>query len=164
MTVTIIEKTADFCANTSIEYKGEMIAIWYTKTEMDIPKFTSCIVHEMFHGFQEKQGWNCFPNEMEALYKYRYSEENLSIKLHENKLLLELLEVFDQEKYRELLSCRKYRSEKFPYEFSYESCREEIEGSANYVEWQVLRQLDENEAEKMIADMRKTMLQPMRSC
>lgn len=155
-----IEKTADFCANTAIDYKGEKIAIWYVETEMDIPKFTSCIVHEMFHAFQEKQGWECFPNEMEALYKYKYSEENLSIKLHENKLLLELLEVFDTEKYKALLSGRKYRSEKFPYEFTYESCGEEIEGSANYVEWQVLKQLGEKEADKLIADMRKTMLQP----
>ena len=62
-----IEKTADFCANTSIEYKGEIIAIWNVEEEMAIPKFTSCIVHEMFHAFQEKQGWECFPNEMEAL-------------------------------------------------------------------------------------------------
>ncbi len=155
-----IEKTADFCANTSIEYKGEIIAIWNVEEEMSIPKFTSCIVHEMFHAFQEKQGWDCWPKEMEALYKYKYSEENLSIKLHENKLLLGMLEGYDEAKYKELLSCRKYRSEKFPYEFSYECCGEEIEGSANYVEWQALRQLDENEAENLVADMRKTMLQP----
>ena len=155
-----IEKTADFCANTVIEYNGDKIAIWYAETEMDIPKFTSCIVHEMFHAFQEKQGWDCWPNEMEALYKYNYNEENLKIKLHENKLLLELLEGFDADKYNELLTCRKYRSEKFPYEFSYECCGEEIEGSANYVEWQVLRQLDEKEADKLVSDMRKTMLRP----
>ena len=69
-----IEKTADFCANTAIEYQGELIAIWNVEEEMAIPKFTSCIVHEMFHAFQEKQGWDCFANEMEALYNYKYSE------------------------------------------------------------------------------------------
>ena len=155
-----VEKTADFCANTAIEYQGEVIAIWNVEQEMSTPVFASKIIHEMFHAFQDRQGWDCFAKEMEALYRYKYSEENLSIKLHENKLLLELLEGFDPEKYKELLSCRKYRSEKFPYEFSYECSGEEIEGGANFVEWQVLKQLDENEADKLIADMRKTMLQP----
>ena len=155
-----VEKTADFCANTAIEYQGEVIAIWNVEQEMPTPLFASKIIHEMFHAFQDRQGWDCWAKEMEALYKYKYSEENLNIKYRENKLLLELLEGFDAEKFKELLSCRKYRSVKFPYEFSYECSGEEIEGSANYVEWQVLRQLDENEADKLIADMRKTMLQP----
>lgn len=97
---------------------------------------------------------------MEALYNYRYSEENLSIKLHENKLLLELLEEFDDDKYNELLTCRKYRSVKFPYEFSYECCGEEIEGSANYVEWQVLKQLDKQASDELVDDMKKAMLLP----
>ncbi len=155
-----IEKTSDFCANTSIEYHGEMIAIWNVQQEMPASVFASKIIHEMFHGYQNRQGWDCWPNEMEALYKYEYSEENLSIKLYENKLLLELLEKFDQEKYEELLTCRKYRSVKYPYEFLYECCGEEIEGSANYVEWQVLKQLDKEEEEKLIADMHRTLLKP----
>ena len=155
-----VEKTADFCANTAIEYKGEVIAIWNVEQEMSIPVFASKIIHEMFHAFQDRQGWDCWAKEMEALYKYKYSEENLSIKLHENKLLLELLDGFDMGKYKELLACRKYRSEKYPYEFSYECSGEEIEGGANYVEWQVLKQLDEEAADKLIDDMRKTMLRP----
>ncbi len=144
-----IEKTPEFCANTAIEYRGKMIAIWNVQQEMPISVFASKIIHEMFHGFQKERGWDCWADEMEALYRYRYSEENLNVKLHENRLLLDMLEDFDADKYRELLACRKYRSERFPYEFSYECCGEEIEGSANYVEWQVLRQLDENEAEKV---------------
>ena len=155
-----IEKTDDFCANTAIEYQGEIIAIWNVMEEMEISVFTSKIIHEMFHGFQEKQGWDCWPKETEALFNYRYREENLSIKLRENKLLLELLEGFDREKYRELLACRKYRSERFPYEFGYECRGEEIEGSANYVEWQVLRQLDARKADQLTEDMRRTMLMP----
>jgi hypothetical protein len=137
-----------------------MIAIWNVQQEMPISVFASKMIHEMFHGFQNIQEWDCWANEMEALYKYKYSEENLSIKLHENKLLLELLDEFDTEKYKELLACRKYRSIKFPYEFSYECKGEEIEGSANYVEWQVLKQLDADEEAKLIADMHKTMLHP----
>ena len=155
-----IEKTEDFCANTAIRYQGEMIAIWNVMEEMEIGEFTSKIIHEMFHGFQQEQGWDCWPKETEALFNYRYTEENLSIKLRENRLLLELLEGFDPEKYRELLACRKYRAEHFPYEFEYECRGEEIEGSANYVEWQVLRQADPQKADRLIEDMRRTMLTP----
>ena len=155
-----IEKTADFCANTAIKYNGEMIAIWNVQEELPMPILASKMVHEMFHGFQEKEGWTCFPNEMEALYKYKYSEENLSLKLYENRLLLDLLTGHDVVKYKNLMACRKYRAEKFPYEFSYECDGEEIEGSANYVEWQVLRQLDMKEADKIVEDMKRVMLQP----
>lgn len=155
-----IEKTDDFCANTAIEYQGEIIAIWNVMEEMEIGEFTSKIIHEMFHGFQQLQGWDCWPKETEALFNYRYNEENLSIRLRENRLLLELLDMFDQDKYREFLACRKYRAEHFPYEFEYECRGEEIEGSANYVEWQVLRQLDARKADQLTEDMRRTMLQP----
>ena len=156
-----IEKTSDFCANTSIKFQGEIIAIWKVDVELEIPIFVSKIVHEMFHAFQDENGWSyCCANEMEALYKYRYNEENLSVKLHENKLLLDLLDGYDGDKYRELLSCRRYRQEKFPYEFSYECSGEEIEGSANYIEWKVLKILDKVAADKLIEDMRKDMIQP----
>ena len=63
-----IEKTNEFCANTSILYKGEYIAIWMVNEELDIDILTSKMVHEMFHGYQNIMKWNCFPNEFEALY------------------------------------------------------------------------------------------------
>lgn len=155
-----IEKTVDFCANTAIPYKGETIAIWYAADKMPIAVFASKLVHEMFHGFQNVQGWNCPVDEMDALYRYAYDAGNLSRKLNENKLLTELLNGFDEWKYRALMQSRKYRSERFPYEFMYESCVEEIEGSANYVEWQVLKQLDPAQAELLERKMRQTVVCP----
>lgn len=155
-----VEKTTDFCANTVITYQGEVIAIWYVQEHLDTSVFASKIIHEMFHAFQEQQGWKCFPNEKEALFEYRYNAENLGLKLYENKLLLELLDGFSRETYEKLLASRKYRSEKFPYEFNYECGVEEIEGSANYVEWQVLRQLDAKKADELVADVRDFVVQP----
>ena len=152
-----IEKTDDFCANTSIVYQGEQIAIWMVQEELDICVLTSKIVHEMFHGYQNLMGWKCWPDELEALYRYKYDAENLSLKIYENKLLLGLLEGFDDSALKEVLAHRKLRSMKFPYEFMYESCVEEIEGTANYVEWQVLKQLDENKAEEFTEQMRRLM-------
>ena len=155
-----VEKTDAFCANTSIVYNGEQIAIWMVAQEYDIDILTSKIVHEMFHGYQNLRGWDCWPNELEALYRYRYDAGNLSIKLHENELLLALLDGYDDSALRELLACRKRRSIDYPYEFLYESLAEEIEGTANYVEWQVLKQLDENKARELTAHMRTRMTAP----
>ncbi len=155
-----VEKTNDFCANTSIVYKGEQIAIWMVQEELDLSVLTSKLVHEMFHGYQRIKGWDCWPNEMEALYRYRYDAENLALKLRENELLLAMIDGFDSEALRELLAHRKLRSVRFPYEFEYESRVEEIEGTANYVEWQVLKQLDRDKAVELTGRMCALMTKP----
>lgn len=155
-----VEKTDDFCANTSILYRGEQIAIWMIQGEPDIAVLTSKIVHEMFHGYQTVMGWDCWPDELEALYRYEYDAENLSLRLHENELLLDLLEGFDGSVFRELLSHRKLRSLRYPCQFAYESKVEEIEGTAEYVEWQVLRQLDAEKADALPREMRVGVTKP----
>lgn len=157
-----IEKTNEFCANTSILYKGEQIATWMVQGELEIPVLASKLVHEMFHGFQDQRGWDCWPNELEALYRYEYEAENLAFKLRENELLLALLEGFDGTLFCELLSLRKKRSEEFPYQFSYETETEEIEGTAHFVEWQVLKQLDERKASELVSNMREVLTAPER--
>jgi hypothetical protein len=136
-----IEKTEIFLANTAINYNGEIIAIWNVSDYEDPILLTAKMVHEMFHGFQMINMESRFPNEMEALYKYDYSDENLSIKLLENKIICELIDDFNMYKFNDLLDIRRYRYEKFNYEFMYETSIEQIEGAANYVELQVLKQL-----------------------
>ncbi len=155
-----IEKTDAFCANTSVSYNGEQIAIWKVDGEIKTTVLASKIVHEMFHGYQTVQGWNCSANEMEALCRYEYSAENLTLKLRENDLLLSLLDGSDEAALRELMAHRKLRSEIYPYEYSYESKVEEIEGTATYVEWMVLKQLDEREAKVLTNRMRTVMTKP----
>ena len=109
-----IEKSDDFCANTSISFQGEQIAIWKVVDDLPIPVLASKIVHEMFHGYQTVENWNCWADEMEALYRYQYNADNLSLKLRENELLLRILDHFDEASYQELLSHRKRRSEQPP--------------------------------------------------
>ncbi|MBQ7061081.1 MAG: hypothetical protein IJM85_04775 [Clostridia bacterium] len=157
-----IEKTDAFCANTSINYGGEQIATWKVSEETDTAVLTSKLVHEMFHGFQQLRGWDCWPNELEALWRYEYRAENLGLKLRENELLLGLLGGHDEALFRELMSLRKLRLSKYPYESDYELNTEEIEGTANFVEWQVLRQLDAKKAEALEADMRAMLTDPSR--
>ena len=128
--------------------------------EPDLPVLTAKLIHEMFHGYQFRQNWTCWADEMEALFHYQYHAENLCLKLRENDLLLSMLDHFDASAYQELLSHRKRRSEKYPYEFAYESKVEEIEGTATYVEWMVLKQLDNRAASAMAERMRAVMTKP----
>lgn len=155
-----VERTDEFYGNTAIEYNGEYIGIWMIEEDIDPIILTSKIIHEMFHGYQQFNNWDGYADEMEALFKYRYNSENLGIKLHENKLLLELLSGHNEEKYRELLKCRKYRSLHFPYEFDYECKVEDREGTATFVEWNVLMQLDAEKADKFIENIRKSITNP----
>ena len=149
-----IPKTDSFCANTSINYNGEMIAIWFLEDEnMDMDILTSCMVHEMFHGYQNMNGWDYFPNEFEALVNYKYDSYNLSTKVIENRLLLEILKDNDLDKLKNINSLRKIRSEVYPFEFEYEAKTQIIEGSANYVEWQVLKQLNKEKEALFINKM-----------
>ena len=136
-----VEKTSEFIANTAIEYKGEIIGIWNVMEDIDPIVLASKMIHEMFHGFQRMNNETRFPDELDALYNYQYSDENLSIKLEENKLLVKLLDNYNVDDFNKLLSLRKYRADKFKYEYKYESLIEQIEGSANNVELNALKEL-----------------------
>ena len=70
-----IEKTDSFLANTSINYQGEVIAIWKVMEEMDPILLTSKMVHEMYHGFQ-----NTISHAKMQL-RYRISAESCSYKV-----------------------------------------------------------------------------------
>ena len=155
-----IEKTDDFCANTTIAYNQENIAIWRVTGEENLDILTCNIVHEMFHAYQVNQGWDCWANETEALQNYQYISENLSGKLYENELIVALGDAFDSKKYKELLDVRAYRCARFPYEYQYEAKIEEIEGTANYVEWMALRQLDEAKAHSRFEKMKTAITDP----
>lgn len=156
-----IEKTNEFLANTSIIYKGEAIAIWNVNDNIDSITLTSKMVHEMFHGFQMINNESRFPNEIDALYKYKYNDDNLSIKLNENKILVELIEDFDLNKFNKFLALRKYRYTKHNYEYIYESNIEQIEGTANYIELNVLKQLSSKLYITKLNEMKNNIVDPL---
>lgn len=155
-----IEKTDAFIGNTSIKYNGEMIAIWHVMEDIDPVILCSKMIHEMFHGFQNIHGESRFPDEIHAIYNYNINDENLSIKLEESKCIHLLIDKFDLEKFNKLLGLRKYRELKFPYEYLYETKIEQIEGTANYIELSVLKQLNKNLYMNKINEMRNRILNP----
>lgn len=155
-----IPKTDAFIANTAIMYNDEYIAIWNVIEEVDIEILASKMIHEMFHAYQMKNNESRFPKELEALVKYNYSAENLSIKMEENKLLCSLIGNFNEAEYMRFLSLRKYRLKNFEYEYRYESAIEQIEGSANYVELNALKQISEEKYKLKIAGMLNEICNP----
>ena len=154
----LIPKTNDFLANTSIKYNNEMIGIWYLQEEIDDDILTSKLIHETFHAFQMESKESRYPNELEALIKYKYDLRNLSLKNLENKLIVELIDTFNRAKFDELMYIRKTRLALYPYEVEYEMKIEQIEGTANYVELESLKQLNYNKYQNKLNQMKNTIL------
>lgn len=145
-----IPKSDAFIANTAIEYEGEYIAIWMITEEVDdFDSLTASIVHEMFHGYQKINHESRWNNEMEALLKYQYSIENLSLKYQEAQLLNACLLNDDKEVFDELCKTRKKRMNNYLYEYDYEARIEQIEGTAKYIESKVLSLLNPYKGQKM---------------
>lgn len=117
----MIEKTAGFLANTAIVFNGEHIAIWNLKEHTDADILASKLIHEMFHVFQSMNNDSRWPNELEALSRYRCDTRNLSIKSLENRLIAMLAERFDTAEFERLLGLRRMRCDNFGYEYGYEA-------------------------------------------
>lgn len=156
----LFPKTDEFIANTAIRYNHEMIGIWCLQEDLDDDILTSKLVHETFHAFQSEKNESRFPNEMEALLRYRYDLQNLSLKITENKLIIELIESFNQDLFDELINIRKYRLSLYPYEVQYEMSIEQIEGTANYVELESLKRLNDSKYMDKLNQMKKSILDP----
>lgn len=152
-----IEKSDQFLANTSIFYNGEYVAIWDVQEDMPIEVLVSKMVHEMFHGFQMQNHESRFPNELSSLETYRYLDENLSMKHLESQLLIRLSKSYSEEAYKEFLSIRRYRRSKFNEEFEYEARIEQIEGTANFIELSVLRQISPESFSNKLEEMEKRL-------
>ena len=155
-----IEKPAAFVANTSTEFQGEMIAIWKVDNVIDMTVFASKLAHEMFHAYQKTMGETRYPDEMEALQSYSILPGNLSEKHRENQLLSALHTEFSPKVFLQFLAIRCRRQQLYPYEYAYEAAVEQIEGTANYVELEVLKQLDEVKYQEKLAAMLTAVTNP----
>lgn len=132
-----------FLGNTAIDYVGTPLAIWNVKESplSDSDILTAKLVHEMFHAFQKEQGETRWADEKEGL-RYAYDSENLCKKYMENFHLSGFNYSFSRETWKILLAFRNARAAGYPEAVRYESRVETIEGIAQFVELEVLRQLD----------------------
>lgn len=125
----------EFCANTCIRYKEELLAIWKIADQKDLldsekldviqnnktdntkmkqrikieelaVKIATGIIHEMFHCYQEELGESRYPDDIKLL-SYPMEERNLKVKLKENQLLVATLRANDLNERKDLLTCFK---------------------------------------------------------
>lgn len=158
-----VEKTDEFTANTTIEYRGGRIAIWNMETAPDdLDVLASGLAHEIFHAFQEESGESRWSNEMDALKNYRNSAENVTGRLREAELMRRVARDGERSCFAELLAQRKARAERFPYEYDYESRIEQIEGSAQYVELRALERLSAEKAARAWDKLWEELAEPRR--
>ncbi len=154
----IFPKTKEFIANTSINFENELIGIWNLKQDLDDDILTSKLIHETFHAFQTEHNEQRYPNELDALLKYKYDSRNLSLKMIENKRIVELVESFNLYNFDEFIKLRQYRLKMYPYEARYEMSIEQIEGTANFVELESLKQLNHKKYIEKIDQMKQSIL------
>lgn len=148
-----------FCANTAVEWKGGYIAIWCISGAIDEDVLASKLLHEMYHAHQHAVGDERFADEFNAVFEYRCTPELLTLKLRENSLLAELTDNVCISKLNELAALRARRKALFPYEYSYESKVETIEGSAQYIELEALKLLNESKYSAAIRRIKHRIMQ-----
>lgn len=137
-----VEKTNDFFANTSIEYKGEYIGIWKIDSESDLEIIASKLIHETFHAYQIENNESRFADEINTIVNYKYNELNIALKQEENNLIAKLLNNFNHEDFNKFINIRKIRRKKFKLETEYELKIEQIEGTATFVVLQSLKEIN----------------------
>ena len=153
-----VNRPGEFIANTSVKYNGVDTAIWHLNEESyDFDVLTSKIVHEMLHAYQNASGEKRWADERTAMVKYHYEAANIATRLEEAVCMRKCMEEEDPVAFARLLSLRRARMERFPYEYDYEARIEQIEGAAHYVENAALAQLDPDKAaeewERMFEDL-----------
>ena len=138
-----------FIGNTSIEYNGEYIAIWYVEdhSKEDVELLAADIVHEMFHAFQRSKDESRFPNDL-LMLNYPENEENYAIKYSENLLLVKAClsdDINEKREYiKQFFSARKFREGLIGDIINQEYLSETIEGMADYAGCMALKQISES--------------------
>ena len=134
----------DFRGNTAKEYEGEYIAIWNMEFDSveDEERLAYLLVHEMFHCHQHTNNESRFPSDLDLL-DYPEDVDNFTKKYNENRYLADAYEQQDTELFRNFVSIRKERYEKYPSMVCQEWKAETLEGMAEYIGLKALNQINE---------------------
>lgn len=134
----------DFRGNTAKEYEGEYIAIWNMEFDSveDEERLAYLLVHEMFHCHQHTNNESRFPSDLDLL-DYPEDVDNFTKKYNENRYLADAYEQQDTELFRNFVSIRKERYEKYPSMVCQEWKAETLEGMAEYIGLKALKQINE---------------------
>ncbi len=148
-----IPKTDEFYGNTMISYHGHLLPIVdskYAHTRR-LPELVAMIVHEMFHVFQFSLPTNLMPNEILGI-TYPPTPSNFAHKLAENRALQEICVDMSYDPLRKVIDHQLSRAPDLGEFLAYEHTIETIEGTALYVEYTALSQLDPHFQEVHMCD------------
>lgn len=142
-----------FCANTSIEYQGEYIAMQDMdyETDFDAEMLASDMIHEMYHCFQYENGENRFPDDLKLL-NYPSDFENYLNKYQENQHLAKAFSDSDEESLKHFFEIRNFRLDKYNEYIREEFRVETIEGMAEYIGLKALAIINKTKYERILAD------------
>lgn len=159
----VFPRPEEFWANTALPWQGRQVAIWGMREDLDLDVLASKLAHEMFHAFQQERGEGRFADELQAAGRFRPTPDLLQLCHEENLLLAGLAERFDPAAWARLLSLRRARQERFPYEYDYQCRVEAIEGVAQYVELEALDRLAPEKYARALEGLtgRLTRLEPL---
>lgn len=142
-----------FCANTSIEYQGEYIAIWDMdyETDFDAEILASDMIHEMYHCFQYESGESRFPDDLKLL-NYPSDLQNYLNKYQENQQLAKAFSGNDKKALKRFFEIRNFRFDKHKEDIKEEFKVETIEGMAEYIGLKALAMINKTKYEQILAD------------
>jgi hypothetical protein len=153
----VIKYDNRFIGNTAILYEGEFLAIWKIDSVfVHYNILTSKIIHEMFHAYQYKCEEKRFPNEFFGL-GYLYEKFNIATKYDETKYLLKAIEDEDMTSLLRFIALRERRRGDYENDLLYEEGIETIEGTAKYIELQVLNQISINDYQKVYDEVKNNV-------
>ena len=149
----IIPYQEEFKSNTSIFYKGEYIAIWNMELDNveDIEILAYCLVHEMFHCYQEDNNEKRYPNDMELL-NYPDDIDNYLGKYNENLYLSDAYELHDIKQLHKFFQIRDNRLKIYPDFVCQEMKAETLEGMAEYIGLKALKTINEEKYNSLVKD------------
>ncbi len=131
-----------FIGNTSIKYNGGWAAIWkLTGPVRDLDNLAACIVHEMFHAWQDETGGLPMADMMVGAF-YPRDLRNFELRYAENLALTALHEKFEAGRWSEFKALRSRRRTEYPEAVDYDVKTENQEGSATYAELRALKSLN----------------------
>lgn len=147
----IIPYQEEFKGNTSIMYEGEHIAIWNMEMDNveDIQILAYCLVHEMFHCYQEDNNEKRYPNDMELL-NYPEDIDNYLGKYNENLYLDDAYEFHDVKLLHKYFQIRDNRMKIYPDYVCQEMKAETLEGMAEYIGLKALKLINEEKYNSLV--------------
>lgn len=148
---------AAFMGNTSIYFAEEVLAIVnleYIEPTIPFAKVAALMIHEMFHAFQQKEGYWIEYSEW-TFVKYPLIQENLTWRVQEREELLKAVFAKNEEARQDHLFrfvvWREKRKKLLGSLINYEFGIESNEGTATYVEYKVRVELSDLPQEFILA-------------